>query len=283
MRKDSKGLKADLAFVAFIILTFIYFIFVLYQDAYVMDNFLIACVVFIILLITYFTSLTTGLVINVLAIFGYMTVMIYLSLTKGVVIRPYAYFWIVMSPALTTAISLFTVSTTQLQKEVHVLNERISSLTTLDEFTKLKNLRAYENDANVYIHIAKRHKSDLGLMLLEFKYLRELERLCDKDTMGEIILLVSQAIRQSLRTEDEIYLLDKDNLLFGVLLLTKEESSLIVADRLRKKIDAIDTNAILNTKRLKLEMRMGLAFYNEEIESPLHLMENAKNEMRYDV
>ena len=41
-----------------------------------MDNFLIAAVVFIIVLITYFTSLTVGLIINTTLILAYITYVI---------------------------------------------------------------------------------------------------------------------------------------------------------------------------------------------------------------
>ena len=278
----NKNLRTDLSFISIILLIFLYFIFLIYQQEYLLDNFLIACVVFIIVIITYFTNLTTGLIINAIVIFGHITFVIYQSLTKGVVIRPYTYFWTFMSPALTTAISMFSMAASSLQKEISSLREKLIGLSTLDEVTKLKNLRAFENDANVYSKIAKRYESDFGIIVLAFKYQKELERLCSKESMHQIILLVSNVIRNSLRTEDEMYQLDNKDVLFGVLLLTRKESSGIIEARLRNDISEIDTNSILNTKQLRLEMRIGIAFV-EDSESPLELIEMAKRQMRFDV
>ena len=101
MRRN-KNIQTDISFIALVVLMFVYFIFLIYQEEYLMDNFLIASVVFIIVLITYFTNLTTGLIINTTLILTYITYIIIQSLTKGAVIRPYVYFWILMSPALTT-------------------------------------------------------------------------------------------------------------------------------------------------------------------------------------
>ena len=97
-------------------------------------------------------------------------------MTKGSVIRPYVYFWIVMSPALTTTFSLFTMRTAGLQKQVDELSRSLVMMSTLNQDTKLKNLRSFENDAKIYMSIAKRYDADFGLLLIKFKHQREIER-----------------------------------------------------------------------------------------------------------
>jgi len=143
MKRLRKNLQTDLSFILLVVLIFVYFIFLIYQKEYLMDNFLIAAVVFIIVLITYFTNLTTGLIINTTLILAYITYVIIQSITKGIVVRPYVYFWIVMSPAMTTALSLFTMTTAGLQKQVADLSAKLVTISTLSEDTKLKNLRAF--------------------------------------------------------------------------------------------------------------------------------------------
>lgn len=278
----NKNLRTDLSFIALIILIFVYFIFLIYQQEYLLDNFLIACVVFIILIITYFTNLTTGLIINAVIIFGYITFVIYQSLTKGIVIRPYTYFWIFMSPAITTTISMFTMGSMSLQREVVSLKRKLTSLSTFDEVTNLKNLRAFESDANVYIKIAKRYKTNFGVLLLEYKYQKELERLTDRESMNKINQLVIDAIRNSFRTEDEIYSLDNKDFLFGILLLTKKESRDVVVDKLKENIAKIDTNEVLNTKQIEIDIRIGVT-YQQKDEKPLEMIGKAKDDMRFDV
>lgn len=280
--KRNKNIQADIAFIVLLILLFVYFIFLIYQEEYLLDNFLIAAVVFIIVLITYFTNLTTGLIINTTLILTYVTYIIIQSITKGIVIRPYVYFWIVMSPALTTVLSVFTMSTASLQKQVTELNRKLVMVSTLNEKTKLKNLRSFENDANIYKNIAKRYNMDFGVLLIKFKHQRELERLSRKEGMQRVIMAVANVLRSGLRAEDELYQLEDDEILFGVLMLTKKEGVNSIKDRLKENIANIDTNDILNTKKLVLDMSLGIAFDDGE-KSVLQLLDEAKDVMQYDV
>ena len=282
MRRNNKNLQTDLSFIALVILIFIYFIFLIYQKEYLMENFLIAAVVFIIVLITYFTNLTTGLIINTTLIITYITYVIIQSITKGAVIQTYVYFWIVMSPALTTVFSLFTMSAASLQKQVVALNKKLVSISTLNEDTKLKNLRSFENDVEIYISIAKRYNLDFGVVLIKFKYQREIEKLSRRDGMRQIVLQVADAIRKATRAEDELYQIDDEEIIFGLLLLTKKEGSKVIHERLKAKIMEIDTNEILNTKQLVLDMKIGMAF-DDGKKTVLELLDAAKDAMQYDV
>ena len=281
MRRN-KNLQTDISFIALVVLIFVYFIFLIYQKEYLMDNFLIASIVFIIVLITYFTNLTTGLIINTTLILTYITYVIIQSLTKGAVIRPYVYFWILMSPALTTVFSLFTMNTSSLQRQVVELNSKLVNLSTLNEDTRLKNLRAFENDARIYMSIAKRYKIDLAVLLVKFRHQREIERLARKEGMRQVVVQVTDVVRGITRTEDELYQLGEDEIVFGMLMLTRKSSIDIIQDRLKEKISEIDTNRVLNTRQLVLDMRIGIAFYDGE-KSVLELLDAAKDAMQYDV
>ncbi len=282
MKRRNKNLQTDISFISLVILIFVYFIFLIYQEEYLMDNFLIALVVFIIILITYFTNLTTGLIINTTLILTYITYLIIQSIMKGSVIQSYVYFWIFMSPALTTVFSLFTMNTSALQKQVDELSQKLVTISTLNEDTKLKNLRAFENDARIFMSIAKRYDADFGVLVIKFKHQRELERLSRKEGMKRIVNLVASVIRKATRAEDELYLLDDEEILFGVILLTKKESIKVIHNRLKEEIAVIDTNEVLNTRQLILDMRIGMAFGDGKKDA-LELLDAAKESMQYDV
>ena len=280
--KRNKNLQTDLSFIALVVLIFIYFIFLIYQEEFLMANFLIAAVVFVIVLITYFTSLTAGLIINTTLILTYITYLIIQSITKGAVIRPYVYFWIVMSPALTAAFSIFSMSSAVLQKEVTELRHKLVILSVLNEDTRLKNLRSFENDARIYKNLAKRYDMDFGVLLIKFRHQREIERLSRKEGMNKVVMMVAGVVRNALRAEDELYHLEDDEILFGVLLITKKDGADTILSRLKEKIASINTNEILNTKELVLDMRLGIAFDDGE-KSVLELLDIAKDSMQYDV
>lgn len=282
MKRLKKNLQTDLSFILLVVLIFVYFIFLIYQKEYLMDNFLIAAVVFIIVLITYFTNLTTGLIINTTLILAYITYVIIQSITKGIVVRPYVYFWIVMSPAMTTALSLFTMTTAGLQKQVADLSAKLVTISTLSEDTKLKNLRAFENDVNIYMSIAKRYETDFGVLLIRFKYQKEIERLSRKEGMKQVVLQVIDVVKKATRAEDELYQIDDDEITFALLMLTKKEGINIIHDRLKARIAQIDTSDTLNTRQLMLDMKIGMAF-DDGKKDALELLDAAKDAMQYDV
>ncbi|HRX57206.1 MAG TPA: diguanylate cyclase [Eubacteriales bacterium] len=283
MKRVRKNLQTDLSFILLIVLIFVYFVFLIYQEEYLVDNFLIAAVVFIIVLITYFTNLTVGLIINTTLILGYITYVIVQSVTKGIVVRSYVYFWIVMSPALTTAFSLFTMSTAQLQRMVADLDNKLVTISTLNEDTKLKNLRAFENDAGIYKSIAERYDIGFGIVVIQFKYQKELERLSKKEGMQQVVMEVIGAVRKATRAEDELYQLDGSEIMFAMLMLTKKEGLEVIHDRLKEAIAQINTSDILNTRQLVLDMRIGVAFDGGQGKSVMDLLQSAKDSMQYDV
>jgi len=283
MKRMRKNLQTDLSFILLVLLIFVYFVFLIYQEEYLMDNFLIAAVVFIIVLITYFTNLTLGLIINTSLILMYITYVIIQSVTKGIVIRPYVYFWIVMAPALTTAFSLFTMSTAQLQRMVTDLDNKLVTISTLNEDTRLKNLRAFENDASIYMSIAERYDLGFGIVVIQFKYQKEIERLSRKEGMQQIVMEVIGVIRQATRSEDELYQLDDGNITFAMLMLTRKEGLSVIRDRLKEAIAQINTSDILNTRQLILDMRIGMAFDDGEKKDVMDLLQTARDAMQYDV
>lgn len=283
MKRARKNLQTDLSFLLLIVLIFVYFVFLIYQKEYLMDNFLIAAVVFIIVLITYFTSMTVGLIINTTLILAYITYVIIQSVTKGIVIRPYVYFWIVMAPALTTAFGLFTMATAQLQKTVTDLDKKLVSISTLNEDTKLKNLRAFENDASIYKSIAERYDIGFVVLVIQFKYQKEIERLSRKEGMQQVVMEVINVIRKATRAEDELYQLDDNDIMFAMLMLTKKEGLNVIHDRLKETIANIDTRSILNTRNLILDMRIGAAFDEGNEKNVMELLSAARDSMQYDV
>ncbi len=283
MKRTRKNLQTDLSFILLVVLIFVYFVFLIYQKEYLMDNFLIAAVVFIIVLVTYFTNLTVGLIINTTLILAYITYVIVLSVTKGIVVRSYVYFWIVMSPSLTTTFALFTMSTAQLQRMVTDLDKKLVSISTLNEDTKLKNLRAFENDAGIYKSIAERYDIGFGILVIQFKYQKEIERLSRKEGMHQVVKEVINVIRNATRAEDELYQLDDKEIMFAMLMLTKKEGLNVIHDRLKEAIAQINTSNILNTRRLILDMRIGMAFDDDGPQNVMELLQSAKDSMQYDV
>ena len=74
--------------------------------------------------------------------------------------------------------------------------------------------------------------------------------------MKKVVLQVIDVVKKATRAEDELYQLDGDEITFALLMLTKKEGINVIRDRLKERIAQIDTNDILNTRQLMLDMSL---------------------------
>jgi len=130
--------------------------------------------------------------------------------------------------------------------------------------------------------IAKRYETDFGVLLIRFKYQKEIERLSRKEGMKQVVLQVIDVVKKATRAEDELYQIDDDEITFALLMLTKKEGINIIHDRLKARIAQIDTSDTLNTRQLMLDMKIGMAFDDGQ-KGALELLDAAKDAMQYDV
>jgi GGDEF domain-containing protein len=175
------------------------------------------------------------------------------------------------------------MSTAQLQRMVTDLDNKLVSISTLNEDTKLKNLRAFENDAGIYKSIAERYDIGFGVVVIQFKYQKEIESLSRREGMQQVVMEVIGVIRNATRAEDELYQLDDSDILFAMLMLTRKEGLSVIHGRLKEAIAQINTSDILNTRQLVLDMRIGMAFDDGGQKSVMELLQSAKDSMQYDV
>lgn len=123
------------------------------------------------------------------------------------------YFWLIMTPLLTVVLWVFTTSSRELQAENKRLMKKSANLATVDENTDLRNSVSFQKDASLFTGIATRYKIPLTLLVIKVKYWSEIRRLIPDDQLSEAIYDVSQLSQSSIRTNDALYLLDKDDAL----------------------------------------------------------------------
>ena len=283
MKNLKSNFFSDISLVAMLVLLFLCAGFLSIDTDNVAINLPVLCLVFVIMIITHFTSITTGLIIDVVAIFISLSVTIYISITKGYAIETYIYFWIIMLPLLTLVIGLISRSTVRLQRENTELQNRVSTIVTIDELTGLKNVRAFENDAYMYMKISKRYEHELVLMVLDIRFKKEIQRMLGPQETDNLIVKISDALPKCLRGEDTLYRLDNENFQWGLLLLTNINSINVVKNRIRQVISEMDVSDITRSKKLNVELVMGSAPYSGEPITPFEFLEEAQRQMEYDV
>ncbi|TCL41900.1 GGDEF domain-containing protein [Harryflintia acetispora] len=281
--KNRSSLVADLSFLFMLLLMFVCILFLAGDQDNIWTNCAVLAVATGVVIVTYFTSLVTGLICNLVLIFGYVTFIIVTALYGGGGVPGYVYFWILWTPAMTVAVHLFTHYTARLDQENEKLRRQLTKLSGVDTLTELKNMRGFERDATVYMKISRRYNMELMLIVWEFRYQRELRQIIGAQNLERVVQQVSGAISSSLRAEDAVYLLSDDPYAWGTLLFTNAESVHVVIERVESRIRQIELRDMSGKHDIYLDMRVGSASLDEKTDSPLLFLEQARRQSEYDV
>ncbi|GIP22631.1 diguanylate cyclase domain-containing protein [Paenibacillus sp. J22TS3] len=284
MKRYQSSLMSDAAFLLLFVLCFVHILFTAGDPNHYLINMILLNVSFLIAIITYFTGLTAGLILNIVFIFGYGTYTIYQTVIVGQPLQAYNYYWLVMTPLLTAIIALLTFSNRRLQQDADQLQKRNATLATLDERTNLKNSRSFQSDATIFMALSNRYKIPLTLLVMTVKHWDELSRMISEAQMTEMIYDISRMSETSIRLNDSLYMLNAERPTWGLLLFTDQDSAKIVVDRLKEKVESFNTVEFSNKYKLDMKLTIGAAQYTpEEVPTPLDFIAKARQKMEYDV
>ena len=285
--KNKDQVLSDLGLVFFLVLTFVTIVFTAQDASNYILNLIMLNITFLVIIITYFTNITLGLVTNGIVIFAYISYTIFLTLGFGEPVEAKTYFWIIALPLFTYVVSLMTGGSLALQKKMKELEEENVSLSTVDPDTGLRNLRTLVSDAKIFIGMATRGQIHLSLMMIKFRHYKEIKRILGEDRLPLFIRQISEAMVRSLRVEDTVYLMEKDDITFGLFLITDSAGSEIVENRIRDHMKSEDFFTITAPYEVEIDLKIGV-FHCDICEkggtvSPLEFIEKARKEMEYDV
>ncbi|GKS11662.1 diguanylate cyclase domain-containing protein [Paenibacillus chitinolyticus] len=284
MKVNRSSLLSDIAFLVLLVLCNVCVAFTAGDPNKYVENLIFLNLAFFFVIVTYFTTVTAGLILNIVFIFGYGTYILYETVTRGETIGVSTYFWLIMTPVLTVVIWLFTTATRQLQAENDDLQKQKARLATLDERTDLKNSIAFRKDANVFAGISTRYNIPLTLLVIKVKYWNEIRPLIGDEQLAEAIIDVSKISQASIRTNDALYLLDKEDATWGLLLFTDRDGVKVVMERIKQSLEEFNTREFAQKYKVDLSLKMGAIQYQAEtIQSPIDFIVQAKKQLEYDV
>lgn len=283
MRRHQGGLISDSALLLLFVACFITVVFTAADPNRYVQNIIFLNVAFLIAVVTYFTTVTTGLILNILFVFGYGTFTLYQTVVQGGVISTQNYFWLIMTPVFTFIVWMLTNANKQLQLENEQLKKMNSSLATMDDKTNLKNSLSFQNDATIFMALSVRYSIPLTLLVVSVKYWDEIKRMVSEESLMEAVLDVSKVSQTSIRTNDALYMLNKDNPTWGMLLFTERAGADFVIERLRNRVDELNRGEYAKYK-VELVLKIGAIEYDREtIPTPLDFIVQAKKQLQYDV
>lgn len=284
MRRNRSSLLSDAALLVFLLLVYVSIAYVASDPNTYIHNLIFLNIAFLFVVVTYFATVTAGLVLNIAFLFGYGSYVLYRTVSLAEPVSYAAYFWLVMTPLFTMVMWVFTWSHLQLQTENGQLRKQRERLATLDESTDLKTSLSFQKDVAVFTSISIRYGIPLTLLVVKVKYWNDIRRLIPEEQLNEAIFDISRLSQTSIRTNDTLYMLDREDATWGLLLFTDQEGSRVVTDRIRQKLFDFNTKEFADKYRVKLILKIGAVEYKAEtVKSPLDFMEQAKKQLEYDV
>ncbi len=162
-----------------------------------------------------------------------------------------------------------------LHRETEFGRAQLEQRNTIDESTQLRNVRAYLNDAMIFIRFTRRYQLHLGLILWRLDNTNLLRSVLGKVEFDQLIKQIAEKLRVSLRFEDMIFTFEdkQSRLTIGTLhVANNQDVCQIVEKRMRAMLDTLDL-----PQNIKLLFSTGSAMIEQiETDSPMALLERAK-------
>ncbi|MFD0588701.1 diguanylate cyclase domain-containing protein [Paenibacillus sp. GCM10027627] len=285
MKRNTGGLLSDGGFLLFIILCFIAILFMPGGSGRDFQSMVLLNVAFLIAILTYFTNVTAGLILNILFIFAYGTYTLYQSVVAvGNPVGAQTYFWLLMTPLFTGAIWMFSYGVQRIQRENETLRTANTQLATVDQNTNLKNSLSFQNDATVFMALSNRYDIPLTLLVVQVRYWNEVRRMISDNQMTDVLYEMSQLGQTSIRTNDSLYMLDQETATWGLLLFTDSDGANIVINRLKENVAHFNEDEKTNDFKVEFQLRIGKFEYSADtVQSPLEFIDKARKQLEFDV
>lgn len=276
MNKRTPERLADLCFLGILILMFAGMVFLSMDSNNFIFNTVTLCIVCFLFLLTYFfAGMQNGIILNLVFAFLFLAYSVFQSLQMGIPIGINCYFWIIWPFLMNLAIAGFTWQKRGMEQEIESLRDKLDKFVTIDETTQMNNLLAFERDANMYMNISRRYHMELILLLwsLDGHMKRHRDR---QEDMSEIVSFISVVIRESLRGEDLVYVVDTQPFTWGILLFTNPQATELIQGRVEARLAKLDSEQGIGVVETKFALKRAAIIYDGTQLSPLAFLDAAK-------
>ena len=278
------SMKIDSYFLFLILELFIVFsFFIPYRsENNVILDFVMLCITFFLIMITYAGGIVIGLISSSVTIFVYASYIFYMNLVKGVSIETISYFWMVSIP-------IVTLTTGKLQSNINIIQERnrklkedYENLVTIDETTGLGNIKLFYRALEKEISKSLRHKSKCTLMLIKLPYYKEIKNIIGVEGSNSLKRSIRDVVTSSVRNEDEIYTIENDTLAI-IMPNTEIEGAKVVKNRIKDKMTDLNLKIRETKEGITVDTKIAILEHNDSIKDAVEFKVRAEEELQYDV
>jgi len=165
-----------------------------------------------------------------------------------------------------------------LKRMRHDTREKIETMTFVDELTGVYNYRYLEQRLSEELQRSKRHNCPLSVVYIDLDHFKLINDTFGHEAGNTVLQRVSQAARSGARGEDFVGRLGGDEFLL-VLPQTDTAGALIAAERIKKKLDAMELYAANGERIDVVSFSMGIASYPGNAQSRDELIRAADEAM----
>lgn len=246
------------------------------------ENYIMFLVLMIVCIVSYYLGVTVSLVLTLVVDFAYISVKIYQFFMSGTLANVETYYWLIMIVLAALVSSQLSKNIVELQYEISELKDKNQKLVMIDSEVGIRNMKAFMNEMPIYISMVKRHRTiPLTLMVTRIKYSKNIRKIIGDEEYGKLIKLIGTKTSDMLRDEDRKYILSDDT--FAYILITDENGSNIVKNRMKQRIDEIVIEESKVLGGVKVEIQVGVCEWKEEINNSIEFLRLAESELDYDV
>lgn len=253
------------------------------QDHY-LEGLLMLSTMFVAVLFACFNLAGFAIVIASLGVVAFIAYKVYLILVVDENVLPISFGWILLAAMATVGALLFVNGLKKVKLENQVLKQQVEELVMIDPLTGFYNLRSMFMDTQTQISYAERNGKAISLMIIKFRYNKELKSVLKKSQYDEVIIRLSKLVFDTVRLEDRVYAIDNEGSL-GVLLTCDKSGSKIVEKRLRGKLEDPAIFDGIAPSQIRVEVKIGcLQYKKEEFQRDVMLFkERVEEEVEYDL
>ncbi|CEI73271.1 MULTISPECIES: diguanylate cyclase domain-containing protein [Romboutsia] len=245
-------------------------------------SFIMFCITFFTIIMTYTGGIIIGLIATSVSIFIYAAYIFYINLTKNVEITYMSYIWMIFMPIISYTTGKFTNSINNLQQSNLKLENEYKNLVTIHEDTGLFNIKAFYMNLEREMSKAKRHETQLSLMLINLPYYKEIKNILGEVKTNKLMKDISNIVVKSTRIEDERYTIENDTIAI-IMPNTDEFGANIVKERIKTGIDELSLSLKNNKNYINIDTKIAAVEYKKNIKSPIEYKTYVQEELQYDV
>ncbi|QMU07101.1 diguanylate cyclase [Levilactobacillus suantsaii] len=253
------------------------------RPQYLFLNTIFLGVTICLILTTHFGGLITGLLANLLFIFVQLLAVIYENQVLDHQVPWVLLYWLFIPLLLSLSFYGMTAHSRRLQAQNVKLQSDLVERGAFDEVTNLRTTVSYIEDTAVFTETNRQFDLPVATMIIRVRYFHEMRNMLSETQLKALLQLVSQTVKQGMRTNDITYLLDRNNPTWAALLFATSNGATVVAERIKTQFaEAVTTTEELAS--LDIRLVVGVATWDaERMQSPYDLMNAGIKETEYDV